>query len=170
VNYDNCNATPTVTALPDIDPNDGSTVEHFAYNDGENGVSVEHYKVIGGGHTWPGNAFGGAGTNNDIDASVEIWNFFSRYDINGFTGTTGIEQLGEGDLELLIYPNPSHSSISIQGKLTYPVKYELFSPKGKILKYGIINSTYEQIDMSALSPGIYYLKIEGKVYKVLRLK
>jgi len=170
VGYNNCNTTPTVTALPDIDPNDGSTVEHFVYGDGENGVSVEHYKIIGGGHTWPGNAFGGAGTNNDIDASMEIWKFFSRYDINGFIGTTGIEQLMKGDLELVIYPNPSTSTISIQGKLTYPVKYELISLTGKILMQGKINSKHQQINMSDLSPGIYYLKIEGKVYKVLRLK
>ncbi len=85
VDYDNCDPLPVITALPDIDPEDGSTVEHIVYYDGDNGVAVEHFKVIGGDHTWPGNAYGGAGTNYDIDASEEIWTFFSRYDISGRT-------------------------------------------------------------------------------------
>jgi polyhydroxybutyrate depolymerase len=85
VDSNHCNPTPTVTALPDTDPTDGSTVEHIVYYDGDRDVNVEHFKVIGGGHTWPGNPFGGGSTNYDIDASEEIWRFFSRYDINGFT-------------------------------------------------------------------------------------
>ncbi len=85
VDYDNCNPIPTITALPDIDPTDGSTVEHVVYSDGDNGVAVEHFMVVGGDHTWPGSAYGGAGTNYDIDASEEIWSFLSRYDINGLT-------------------------------------------------------------------------------------
>ncbi|MCD4655830.1 hypothetical protein K8T06_18065 [bacterium] len=86
----NCSPTATTTTMPDIDPTDGSTVEHIVYDGGDNGVSVEHFKVIGGEHTWPGSAFGSVGTNHDIDASAEIWNFFSKYDINGLITTPGI--------------------------------------------------------------------------------
>jgi polyhydroxybutyrate depolymerase len=168
VGYNSCNTTPTVTALPDIDPNDGSTVEHYAYADGENGVSVEHYKITGGGHTWPGSAFGGAGTNNDIDASAEIWKFFLRYDINGVIGTTGIENLHGEELNLSIFPNPTNSIINIKSDLSFPIEYEMLSFTGKTMIHGKINSGHQQIDVSDLSPGIYYLKVEGKVYKVLR--
>jgi len=83
VNANCCNPVPVTTLMPDLDPTDGSTVEHIVYDGGDSGVSVEHFRVIGGDHTWPGTAFGPAGTNHDIDASREIWNFFSRYDING---------------------------------------------------------------------------------------
>jgi len=116
VDYNNCNPIPTITALPDIDPNDGSTVELYVYDEGDNGVSVEHYKVIGGGHTWPGNAYGGAGTNNDIDASVEIWNFFSRYDMNGLITPVGIEddfELEVMNCKLNNYPNPFNPTTTI---------------------------------------------------------
>lgn len=100
VEYNNCSTPPTITALPDIDPNDGSTVEHIVYGDGDNYVNVEHYKVTGGGHTWPGSDFGGEGTNYDMDASAEIWNFFSRYDINGLMGVTGTETTNNIDFKL----------------------------------------------------------------------
>ncbi len=84
VDYNNCNPVAAIESLPDTARYDGSTVEHYIYDSGHNGVTVEHYKVIGGGHAWP--KFGLnllPGTNHDIDASEEIWSFFSKYDING---------------------------------------------------------------------------------------
>ena len=51
---------------------------------------VEELKVIGGGHDWPG-SFG----NMTIDANIEIWQFVSRYDINGLIGciTTSVTKI-----------------------------------------------------------------------------
>ena len=45
---------------------------------GDNCSSVQELKVIGGDHDWPG-VFG----NMDIDATNEIWNFVSRFSIEG---------------------------------------------------------------------------------------
>ena len=81
--YNNCDLIADTTVIPDIVLGDMSTVEHIVYNNGSNGVTTELFKVIGGGHTWPGSAFSTGVTNYDINASVEIWKFFSRYDING---------------------------------------------------------------------------------------
>jgi len=85
VNYNNCDTNPTTTSFPNIDTLDGSTVEHFVYTGGDNGVTTEHMKVTGGNHTWPGATFDlpGLNTNQDINASMEVWQFFSRFDING---------------------------------------------------------------------------------------
>jgi len=80
-NFNNTDSIPEVVQLPDINSADGSTVEHHSWNNGNGCVSVEHYKVIGGGHDWPG-SFG----NMDIDASIEIWSFVSQYDLNGYIG------------------------------------------------------------------------------------
>jgi polyhydroxybutyrate depolymerase len=60
-------------ALPDISPNDGSTVSSDKYSLDESCSAVWLYTVDGGGHDWPG-AFG----NMDISASREIWNFFDQ--------------------------------------------------------------------------------------------
>jgi len=168
VDYNNCNTTPIITALPDIDPNDGSIVEYIVYYGGDNSVSVEHYKVIGGGHTWPGSAFGGPGTNYDIDASAEIWKFFSKYDINGLIGTTDIKVLVENDLKLTIYPNPTNSYINIEINYTEPLEYELFSPLGNKMLNGVISSNNLQIDLSRLSPNIYFLRVGNQCLKILK--
>ena len=83
--YNNCNLIADTTIIPDINTLDSSTVEHIVYNDGDNGVTTELFKIINGGHTWPGSNFNFSNNliNYDINASAEIWEFFSRYDING---------------------------------------------------------------------------------------
>ena len=107
-NYNNCETNPTTTALADIDPSDGSTVEHIVYIAGDNGLTTEHMKVIGGGHTWPGSAFNFPGTNYDINASMEIWQFFSRFDINGTLSVNKFDKR-----QVIIYPNPTNSKINL---------------------------------------------------------
>ena len=114
VDYNNCETTPTTTTFPDIDPSDGSTIEHSVYEDGDNGITTEHMKVIGGGHTWPGSVINTGGTNQDIDASMEIWLFFSRFDINGPLSTDDFE-----NNQVTIYPNPTQSHINLSLNYSY---------------------------------------------------
>ena len=91
-NFNNCNSAPIVTNVPDINIMDGCTAEHHIWENGDNGATVEHYKIIGGAHTWPGAIFPNGITNQDINASAKIWKFFSKYDINGLISTsTSIE-------------------------------------------------------------------------------
>ena len=59
--------------LPDISPDDGSTVSSDKYSLDESCSEVWLYTIEGGGHDWPG-AFG----NMDISSSREIWNFFDQ--------------------------------------------------------------------------------------------
>lgn len=166
--FNSCNSVPEIVELPDLNPNDGSTVEHYIYNGGENGVAVEHYKIIGGGHAWPGSTINLPGTNYDINASAEIWKFFSKYDIDGLIQTTGIE---ESECEnLSIYPNPTKSFINVEMDLSAEVDYKLISSQGRIMQSGVIGSNSRQIDMSGLSPNIYILWIGENSFKVLKTK
>ncbi|MEM8901929.1 MAG: hypothetical protein AAGC85_27730 [Bacteroidota bacterium] len=67
-----------VRDVPDADTTDGSRVEYYLYEDGQSGSTVEHFRVIGGGHDW----FGAEG-NMDIHASEEVWKFFSKHTLDG---------------------------------------------------------------------------------------
>ena len=73
INFNNTITTPTTTS----DNTGGLTIEHFVYDQGDSSVSVEHYKFIGGDHTWFSATYQGQ------NASELVWNFVSRYDING---------------------------------------------------------------------------------------
>ena len=163
VDHNNCETTPTTTTLPDVDVSDGSTIEYSVYEDGVNGITTEHMKVIGGGHTWPGSILNSAGTNQDIDASMEIWLFFSRYDINGLLSTDDYE-----NRNVSIYPNPTQSKINLSLNYSKEVHYKLFSPLGKQLMTGTITSGNEEIDISHLPSNIYFLKVGNKIHKVLK--
>ena len=91
--YNQCDTQSIFTQIANINLTDSSMVEHYAWKNGINGAEVEHFKIIDGGHTWPGSNFpnsNGGITNYDINASLEIWKFFSKYDINGLINSTGI--------------------------------------------------------------------------------
>ena len=78
VRYNQTDTSPIISDMPNIDTKDGSTVKLYQYKNGKNNVEIEHYKVINGGHDWPG-TFG----NMDINANTIIWNFVSQFDLNG---------------------------------------------------------------------------------------
>lgn len=78
ISHNNTDTTPIESDIPNIDVNDGSTVKRFVYSNGNNGTEVQHLKITGGKHKWPG--YEG---NMDINASEEVWNFVKRYDLNG---------------------------------------------------------------------------------------
>ena len=77
-NYNNTDINPVISQLPNINISDGSTVERRVWENGDNCVRIEELKVINGDHDWPG-TWG----NMDISASVEVWKFVSKFDING---------------------------------------------------------------------------------------
>ncbi|MHA7058890.1 extracellular catalytic domain type 1 short-chain-length polyhydroxyalkanoate depolymerase [Aquimarina sp. M1] len=167
VNFNNCDTTPQIIDIPDTAPTDGSTVEHQLFTNGDNGTQVEHYKIINGGHTWPGSAFGSSDTNYDIDASALIWNFFSKYDINGEITTLSIEEVEENDTTFRIYPNPVSSTITVDHKIPEPLEYAVFTLQGKLASKGILSLTNHTIDVSSLSSAtIYFLTIGNTTIKI----
>ena len=77
-----CSTDAVMTELPDIIQEDESTVTQFEYTGCIPGAEVVHLRVNEGGHTWPGSITAGlfsGTTNQDINASQEIWNFVSQY-------------------------------------------------------------------------------------------
>ena len=159
-------------------------MELHVYADGDNGVAVEHYKVIGGDHTWPGNAYGGVGTNNDIDASVEIWNFFSKYDLNGLTNPVGIED--DNDIAVVNhrlnnYPNPFNPTTIISFSIAQNEQYELiiYNVKGQVVKtfsnHPITQSAEQQVTWNGtddsgkpVSSGIYFCRLKAGEFRAAK--
>lgn len=168
VGFNNCSSDPTVDEIPNTSTIDLSSAEHFVHDDGDNGATTEHIKITGGGHTWPGTAFVFPGTNLDFNASVEVWKFFSRYDINGEINPNNTDEVDE--TEILFYPNPTNSFINVEFDFTKKINYEVVSVLGEVVLKGVINSGKESIDLSALSPNVYFLKIGNRVFKVLKTK
>lgn len=73
IDFNNTSINPTRK----IDNSGTIPIEQYIYDQGDNSVSVQHLKYIGGEHVWFENTFQGYSTGE------LIWNFVSRYDING---------------------------------------------------------------------------------------
>ena len=76
----NNNLLPTanMSSVPNINTTDGSTVELYSWSSEDECIDLYHYKVIGGGHDWPG-TFG----NMDIVSHEKIWEHLSEYGMSG---------------------------------------------------------------------------------------
>ncbi|MEN0005777.1 MAG: T9SS type A sorting domain-containing protein, partial [Bacteroidota bacterium] len=150
-----CDSEPIVEELPDTDPDDESTVTKFTYQNCEDGLEVQLLRVNGGAHTWPGATFAFDVTNQDINASREIWNFFNRFSLDEVTNTTtAVAQ------ELVdVFPNPTTGLIQIQ--TTSAVSVQLFDSFGqRILQEQ--NLTRPSLDISALPAGLYVLQVRAE--------
>lgn len=153
-----CNPTPIFTNVPNISTSDGCTAEHYLYNGGTNGTTCEKYKIIGGGHTWPGSPFIIGVTNQDFNASEKIWLFFRKYKLSQLTG---INDLATAD-KVNLYPNPATSIVTIEGNdISSVVIYDV---NGKL----IINTTQKQIDISALTKGVYSVVVISDKYRSVK--
>lgn len=80
-----CTQNDTII-LKDINQKDSCTVEKIISTNFSTNNEVIFYKVIHGGHTWPGAGSPGysheGNANDDFNANVEIFKFFKRHKLN----------------------------------------------------------------------------------------
>ncbi len=163
--FNNTAALPIIENIPNTNTSDGSTVEYQTYNNGNNCSSVDHYKVIGGGHDWPG-VWG----NKDIDASSIIWNFVAQYDINGLINCNIISNTEEVEdsHKISLYPNPTNDLVTIDMGLSKRTICHIYSLKGERLLSQPIGPNHKTIDVSALPTNMYFLQIDHKIIKLIK--
>lgn len=146
VTFNGCNITPVQTTLPDL-VSDGKTVDHYLYNNGNNGTDVEFYKINNGAHEWlyyPA---------NDITYTIEIWKFFMKYP----KVPAVINNIGKSR-QFEIYPNPVSDYLIIQGNESNKGQLlQIMDYSGKIL-YNNTKYNGEKINTRQLTDGIYLLK------------
>ena len=150
VDHNNCDLTPTITAIPDIDPTDNCTAERIVYPNGDNNSEVIHYKITGGGHTWPDAIIDipGSNTNHDFNASLVIWEFFKGEPFVGIkdqipADNLSIEISGER-LFVRLNNNQEISSILIVNALGQEM----------------LKSASPQLAIGDLNKGVYYVLVE----------
>lgn len=165
VTKNNCNTTPTFSNVPNTSTTDGCTAEHYKYLNGTSGSSVELYKIIGGTHTWPGFPFGGSGTNMDMNASKEIWRFFSKYSLSTLTAVNESEQLKN---ILKVYPNPVTSVLNFNLENESSVSVIISDVLGKEV---LAETTHtNSITVDKLKSGIYFITVKTESGAEAKLK
>jgi polyhydroxybutyrate depolymerase len=156
--HNNCDATASMsTVSPSVERYTWSTASGCAY--------VVELKVIGGGHDWPG-SFG----NMTIDANIEIWQFVSRYDINGLIGcaTTSLNEYSSTQENYRVYPNPVNSQLTVEMEIAEEKEFRIYSTIGELMLSGRLNSNINTIDLSSLPPNVYILNISNHSIKLIK--
>ena len=160
VTHNNCVTTAVVNIV-------SPSVERYTWSTASGCAYVEELKVIGGGHDWPG-SFG----NMTIDANIEIWQFVSRYDINGLIGciTTSVnENNGQTD-NYKVFPNPFNEELTIEVKSAQSNDFTIYNVIGELITSGKLNSQFNTIDLSSLAPNIYILNIKNQSIRIVKTK
>jgi len=164
--YNNTNPSPSQVNLPDLDPNDGSTVEKVVYSQGDSCTTVEHYRIVNGGHSWPGNT-----GNMDIDANTIIWNFLSQYSLNGrIECDQSLSQMQPGRMQnkLAVYPNPGKGLFQVEiAAEDLPLAYQLYSPQGQLLQSGHFAQREDRLELPVDAAGLYLLRTALGVHRLL---
>ena len=146
----NCNGSPTQVPMPNTNLTDLSSPTRITYPNCA--ASLEHIKITGGGHQWPGisTLLGGAGIiNMDFFSPQVIWDF-----LNG--KSCPITALQDVDLpKIEVLPNPTNHWLHING-LQPNATYEIFSLLGQQMK---LNTLGALIDVSNYPNGFYYIVI-----------
>ena len=159
----------TIDTLPNTNTTDGSYVVSHKNINGVNDNEVWLYEVVNGGHEWPG-AYG----NMDINASEEIWNFFTL--VVEDSSNIHIENEGQHPTAFALlqnYPNPfnptttlrydipenSHVTITIYDMLGRQVKTLINQTQDSGFKSVIWDATNDY--GKPVSAGVYLYKIQA---------
>jgi polyhydroxybutyrate depolymerase len=156
--HNNCNASATMSTV-------SPSIERYTWSTASGCDYVEELKVIGGGHDWPG-SFG----NMTIDASEEIWQFVSRYDINGLIGcaTTSLNEYSSTQENYRVYPNPLNSQLTVEMEIAEEKEFRIYSTIGELVLGGRLNSNFNTIDLSSLPPNVYILNMSNHSIKLIK--
>ncbi len=151
---DACANISDTTYLPNTNLTDSSTVDVIRYQNCPSNNEVLFYKIINGGHTWPGgfvNSPSDGNTNRDISGTDEIWKFFNRYTLDGLSGMNEIST----DVALRVYPNPAGDKLSISSDHDI-LSTDIYDLTGRKV---IGADRSKTIDISGLEAGMYVASI-----------
>lgn len=164
VNNNGCSSTPSTIAVPNSNTTDGCTADIISYTNCYNGADVQHFKITGGGHTWP-DMVGGypeiivGKTNRDFNASVEIWRFFNRFNLQGLVASS--KEL-EAKKIMPFYPNPANKFIQVNNESLI----KIYSADGKLLNATQLQAN-EKLNIEQLNAGIYFCDVNGQKTKLI---
>ena len=167
--HNGCPQEPVTTDFPDINQEDNSTVTSYYYGPCSDSTEVILYSVTNGEHSWPGSFFILGVTNQDIDASMEIWHFFKKFDLQG---STGIDQaIGDETDGIKVFPNPAKGFfiIKLTGDFKDVPEFRLYDAKGQLVREIECNPGEEQhISCTGLTHGLYLAEFRSGEFRKTR--
>jgi polyhydroxybutyrate depolymerase len=152
-----CDDVPNKTFIPDTNPNDGTTTERWIYQNCLDNGELIHYRVLNGGHTWPGSELPGMVTSLDFNASTVIWQFFYNQSLYGLSSLTN----NVNRLEMLAYPNPADDKLTLSFPEDRMYNISLFTMTGCKVLETYVSQNLAQIKLDNLRSGMYHVVVKS---------
>jgi polyhydroxybutyrate depolymerase len=158
IKYNDCHPLPSKTNIPNANTTDNCTAERYLYEGGRNGATVEFYKIIGGGHTWPGTLLptGSGNTNRDFNASLAIWKFLSKYRLDQVSSAS--QSIAQNP-DFSISPNPSSGIFQLRSDFPGSCALYVYNGVGVLLQQQQIAEGTTPFSLENNAPGIYFYQI-----------
>jgi polyhydroxybutyrate depolymerase len=151
-NHNGCDNIPDTSKVTNISTTDLCTAEVIRWPDCDSNKQVVHYRIINGGHTWPGAPVNIGVTNNDFNASGVIWNFFNQYSL-----LSGVNEIRKSTVT--VFPNPFTTEINVELDPAKQYSIQLFTAEGRqIMSYEKVKEKI-LINGKNLAAGYYFLKL-----------
>jgi polyhydroxybutyrate depolymerase len=147
-----CDGDAVTAELPNTNTTDASTVSFIESAGCAERGDVWHFRINGGGHTWPGSPIAIGVTNQDINGSAEIWHFFSRFTLSGLSSSADHPE----PVRLALFPNPTRG----QAQVVLPEsggELMVFNAAGQPVIRQLIEGRLATLDLFALPPGAYWV-------------
>jgi polyhydroxybutyrate depolymerase len=154
VSYNNCNTAAEFSEIQDIVTGDDCTAEHYVYTNGDMGATVEHYKVLGGEHSWPGAIINLNVTNMDFNASTEIWRFFRKYKLDMLTS---ISNPVVSEPMISVFPNPGNGIYTLKIDKNSEYTLNCYDVRGQLVHSSFQNSPSVKFELP--TPGLYLISV-----------
>jgi len=81
-----------------------------------------------------------------------------------FTTVLGTQTFAENAKNFKLYPNPGGEYIKINAPTAEELNTKIYSLTGQLVKQGVFQSD-ESIEISTLSPGLYFVQVNGSTLK-----
>ena len=155
-----CSDMMTIELLPDT-ADDGYTIETWNATACDDDGRALLYKIEGADHTW-------LQSNNDVDANVEIWDFFDQYTLDlSMVSTQSIPTEAAK-----VFPNPFKDQLALEVPEGQFERATLFTITGQqVADFSIVgNNGKILLNLQHLNAGNYFLRLTGKAVQTVKLQ
>ena len=81
---------------------------------------------------------------------------------------TGIDDVDTKPFAFNLFPNPTTDFVKIEGNNFKEKRYSIFTSNGRIVKNGLMVDDFVEIDVSDLSSGLYFIRIDNQSAKFIK--
>lgn len=107
-------------------------------------------------------------TDSDCSNTNSTYSINITVEVGQSSGDLSVETTEAGKL-LVAYPNPTNGIVQVNN-VEPNSPYTLVNIEGKVLSTGQFDSTQGTIDLTNVKEGVYYLKVNGVILKLTKVK